>query len=293
MRKMISILMALIMALLMAIPAVAEEALPEQDISGIWADPNHEKMELTILPSEVCWFDERMGTDAAASRYVVIMSWPETASMINIYQMIGTLDEAGKTLTYEGGLFGEYVFDENGELDEEDTGLLEDNGCGTFTLTENGVLLWNDSYLTESKDMRLERQIADAPSAEEIQQGYYQKVISLENGSAGSALKLAEAVCDVFQFCSAAPFWAMDAAYTSNLQAAQEALTAEEKASFDQNRGALTLEISRLLDEKEELGSAYADAGLEVQMNALRSDPAIRLSVEVFLFAVETLNAEP
>ena len=241
MRKMISILMALIMALLMAIPAVAEEALPEQDISGIWADPNHEKMELTILPSEVCWFDERMGTDASVSRYVVIMSWPETASMINIYQMIGTLDEAGKTLTYEGGLFGEYAFDENGELDEEDTGLLEDNGCGTFTLTENGVLLWND----------------------------------------------------VFQFCSAAPFWAMDAAYTSNLQAAQEALTAEEKASFDQNRGALTLEISRLLDEKEELGSAYADAGLEVQMNALRSDPAIRLSVEVFLFAVETLNAEP
>ena len=51
------------------------------------------------------------------------------------------------------------------------------------------------------------------------------------------------------------------------------------------------LAIVRLLDEKEELGSAYADAGLEAQMTALRSDPAILLSVEAFLYAVETLNS--
>ena len=293
MKKLLSVLMVLVMALLTAIPAVAEEVLPEQDISCIWADLNYDKMLLKILPSEACWSDERMGTEASGNRYVVIMTWPETAFMVSLYQMIGTLDEAGKILTYEGGLLGEYAFDENGELNEENTGLLEDNGCGSFTLTEDGGLLWDDSYLKESKEMRLERQIADAPSAKDIQRNYYQKVIGLESGTAGAALKLAAAVCDVFQFCSVAPFWAMDAAYAANLQAAQEALTAEEKTAFDQKRGALTLEITRLLDEKEEPGGAYIDAGLEDEMIALRSDPDTRLSVEAFIFAVETLNEAP
>jgi hypothetical protein len=74
---------------------------------------------------------------------------------------------------------------------------------------------------------------------------------------------------------------------------AQNSLTAEEKAAFDRNRGALTLEITRLLDENEEMGSIYEDAGVEAHMIDLRNDPAVRLSVETFIFAVETMNEEP
>ena len=78
-----------------------------------------------------------------------------------------------------------------------------------------------------------------------------------------------------------------------NLAAAQLLLTDEEKAAFDQKRGALTEELSRLVMENEEAGSLYADAGIEEQVESLRNTPEIRFSVEVFLFAVETLNAEP
>ena len=79
----------------------------------------------------------------------------------------------------------------------------------------------------------------------------------------------------------------------SNSALAQQMLTAEEKAAFDQNRGALTQEISRLLMENEEAGSIYADAGIENQIETLRNTMEIRFSVEVFLYAVETLNEEP
>ena len=82
-------------------------------------------------------------------------------------------------------------------------------------------------------------------------------------------------------------------AFALNLTAAQEGLSEEEKAFFAQNRGALTEEAVRLLDELETPGAAYADAGVEEQMNDLRNDPSVRLSVETFIFAVETLNEEP
>ena len=51
--------------------------------------------------------------------------------------------------------------------------------------------------------------------------------------------------------------------------------------------------LSVVLFEKEELGGVYADAGVEDQMIELRGDPSVRLSVETFLFAVETLNENP
>ena len=66
-----------------------------------------------------------------------------------------------------------------------------------------------------------------------------------------------------------------------------------KKAAFDQNRGIVTLEITRLLNEEEELGGVYTDAGLEDQMIGLRGDPSVRLSVETLIFAVETLNENP
>ena len=293
MTKMISLVMALVMALIM-IPAVAEESGLEQDMAGIWGDEQFDRMELVIIPSEVAWFDERMGEESSAQKYVAMMTWPSSESEVSVYNIVGTLDETGRILSYEGGMFAEYTFNENYELDEEETGLLEDNGTGTFTLTDDGVLLWQDSYLAEAKEMKLVRQVAPAPEADEIKAGYYQRVLELGPDAAGASLRLAQAVSDVFQFCLLNPFWCMDQdAFAQNLVAAQNALTAEEKAVFDANRGALSAELVRLLDEKEEMGGDYADAGVEAMVDDLRNDPGVRLSVETFIFAVETLNEIP
>ena len=119
-------------------------------------------------------------------------------------------------------------------------------------------------------------------------------MIGLETETAGASLKLAQTVKDIFVFCSINPFWCMDGEeFGKNLALAQLTLNDEEKAAFDRNRGALTQEIARLLMENEETGSVYADAGIENQIDALRNDMTIRFSVEVFLYAVETLNEEP
>ncbi len=69
---------------------------------------------MMIIPSEVCWEDDLPGEEASAAKYVVIVNWPESAWETNICRMVGTLDETGRTLTYEGGLFGVYAYDEKG-----------------------------------------------------------------------------------------------------------------------------------------------------------------------------------
>jgi len=295
MKKMISILLAFMLALLVLIPSLAEEETAgEPDFTGIWTDENFDRMELTILPSEVTWFDERMGEDSSADKYVIRMVWPSSESEESVYSIVAQLDETGTKLAYEGGMFAEYVYDENDDVDENETGLLEDNGTGFFTLSDDGSLYWHDSYLAEADNMTLKKEMAKAPSAEEILTSYYQLVIGLQPETAGASLKLAEAVRDIYVFCSVNPFWCMDTeAFSNNLEAAQKQLTAEQKAAFDQNRGGLTLEVTRLLSEDEELGGVYADAGVEDQMTELRNHPDVRLSVENFIFAVETLNEEP
>ena len=295
MNKMVFIVMALLMALLVLTPSLAEEAVSEeQGFVGIWTDVNYDRMQLTILSSEMTWFDERMGEDADAGKYVVRMVWPSSASQESVYNMVAVLDESGKKLTYEGGMFAEYAYDENGDVNEEDTCLVEDNGVGSFTLTEEGTLLWHDSYLEDADKMVLRRNIAAVPSAEDIKASYYQDVTDLETATAGASLKLAEVVRDTYVFCMVNPFWCMDKeAFSKNLAAAQEQLTAEEKAAFDQNCDVLVQEIKRLLQENEELGGVYTDAGMEKQMIELRNSPDIRYSVETFLDAVEALNEKP
>ncbi len=294
MKKMLILALALLIAMMPCFSALAEEDVSEQYFEGFWADPAFDRMELVILPSEVTWSDERMGEEASVQKYVVIMSWPSSDSETTVYHIVGTLDETGRILSYEGGLLGEFISDENGEPDEEDTGLLDDSGTGAFTMREDGTLLWQDSALKETAEMVLRRETVPVPTPEEIREGYYRLLAGLEPGSAGASLKLAKAVAEVYRFCGGHPFWAMDTeAFAVNLLAAQEFLSEEEKAVFTQNRGALTEEAVRLLDETEELGSAYADAGVEELMDELRNDPSVRLSVETFIFAVETLNEEP
>ena len=64
MKKSFSLMMALALVLLTMIPVLAEDN-PEKDISGIWTDENFDRMELTIVPSEITWFDERMARRTA------------------------------------------------------------------------------------------------------------------------------------------------------------------------------------------------------------------------------------
>ncbi len=172
--------------------------------------------------------------------------------------------------------------------------MLLVRGTGCFTVTDDGTLLWEDSCLVEAAEMTLTRLIPAAPSAEEIKEGYYRQAIGLEEGTAGASLKLAEAVGNVFEFCSLHSFWCMEyAPFVQALADAQNSLTAEEKAAFDLGREALALELTRLLEEDEETGSVYDDAGVGERLNDLRNDPAVRFSVETFIFAVETLNGQP
>ena len=293
MKKGFAVLTSALLALQM-LPAAAEAPGREKDFTGIWADPAFDRMELMILPSEITWPDERMGEEAGGQKYVVWMNWASSAFENSVYHIVGTADADRKNLVYEGGILAEYAYLENGEADPENTSVTDDQGTGVFTLTENDTLLWQDSCIAQAGEMELHRVIDAVPAADEILQSYYLPVAGLESGTAGASLKLAETVCGLFRFCQEHYFWNMDAdAFAANLEAAQQALTAEQRAAFDVNRGTVTLEAVRLLAENEESGSTYADAGAADAMNEMRNDPSVRLSAETFLFAVETLNVHP
>ena len=292
MKKMLSVLAALLMIIAALIPATAETA--GRDISGIWSDENYDRMLLTILPADVTWFDERMGEDTAENKYLVVMNWANSASEETVYTIVGILDETGRILTYQNGLLSEFAYDEQGNVDEENTSILDDQGEGALTLTENDTLLWQDSCVQDGAKMVLRRESPFMADTEMMLEGFYRPVLTLESETAGASLKLAQAVRDVFRFCAEHPFWTMDQqALKDELSAAQATLTEEEKAVFLTAFGALNAEITRLMDERQELGANYADAQADRQVNALRNDPSVRYSVKALMDTVGMLNGNP
>ncbi len=130
-----------------------------------------------------------------------------------------------------------------------------------------------------------------APSAQELADGYFRAVAAAEDGTAGAGLKRAKAVYDVYSFCFENALWLVDTdELGKNMLAARELLSKEELAAFDANEPAVTAEALRLLKEEENLDGDYHDAGVAGTMEVLREDPAVRSSVSFFLACVITLE---
>jgi hypothetical protein len=268
------------------LPMAAFAESPETpDFTGSWSDPEFDRAQIVILRDFEAWSDDMLG-ETPGGNYIISMTWTNSADSFDSYRM--TAHEDGTGLVYDNGLYVRYTSldDENNEAE-----FLEDQGKGRFTLTEDGVLKWEDSYLPAAAEMKLTRDTVQAPSAQELADGYFRAVAAAEDGTAGAGLKRAKAVYDVYSFCFENALWLVDTdELGKNMLAARELLSKEELAAFDANEPAVTAEALRLLKEEENLDGDYHDAGVAGTMEVLREDPAVRSSVSFFLACVITLE---
>ena len=285
MKKWIALILSVLMlAGLLPMAAFAEN--PEApDFTGSWSDPEFDRAQIVILRDFEAWSDDMLG-ETPSGNYIISMTWTNSADSFDSYRM--TAREDGTGLVYDNGLYVRYTSLDDGNNEAE---FLEDQGKGRFTLTEDGVLKWEDSYLGESVEMNLVRETASAPSAETLAEGYFRPVTIAEAGSAGGELKIAAAVNDVYSFCFENAIWLVKAdELGSELLAARALLTQEELDAFDAAEPAVTEEALRLLQENEKLTDAYYDAGVAEHLESLREDAAVRCSVSAFLAFVTTLE---
>lgn len=251
------------------------------DYVGIWGDPHHDREELVILPQSICWKDDLMGESPREDGLMMTVRWASSATVMWNYRMIGSLDADG-SLQYSGGMAENYTYAGNGELEVDETGILEDNGIGTFTLAPGGALFWKDSFMDEAGEMVFDRRKTSPFTAEEAAADLLTPVLMLETGTAGSALKMAMLVRDIYSFCEINLMWNMDTeVYEGTLRNAMEMLNESEKELFREKFTLVADELIRLQNEDEMLGTVYRDAEVEEQMFELRTDPCVRLSVNV------------
>ncbi len=251
------------------------------DYVGIWGDPHHDREELVILPQSSCWKDDLMGESPREDGLMMSVRWASSTTVMWNYRMIGSLDENG-SLQYSGGIAECYTYAGNGDLDVDETGILEDNGSGAFTLRPDGTMTWKDSFMDEAGEMVFGRRKTSPFTAEEAVADLLTPVLMLETGTAGSALKMAILVRDIYSFCEINLVWNMAGdAYEGALWNAMEMLNESDQKLFREKFTDVAEELDRLQNEGEMLGTAYRDADVDEQMSDLRSDPSVRLSVKV------------
>lgn len=286
MKKLVSILMAVLMMAVLLPHAVAEEEAP-LNVNGLWADPEFDRTAITILNDDEGWASDLLGGKADGG-YIIEMYWSNSADSYDSYRMVAHRE--GNSLVYDNGLYVR-VTSEDSEENAGSEELISDAGKGSFTLTEDGTLKWEDSVVEAAAEMKLAREPMDTPTAQELADEYFKVIAAVETGSAGTSLKQAEAVLGVYQFCFNHALWLADPdTLGANMLAAREMLTEEEAAAFDENEPAITAEAIRLLVEDEAVTEAYEEAGLLEHIESLRNDATVRSGVSYFLACVATLE---
>ena len=285
MKKLVSMMLAVLLACLLPLAGMAEKTgLP--DLTGRWSDPAFDRANIEIMRDFEAWSGDLMG-EKASGQYIICITWSNSANSFDSYRMVAREDGGG--IAYDNGLYIRFNAEDGKEGGK--TELLEEHGKGRFTPTDGGTLKWEDSYLPAAAEMKLTRDTVQAPSAQELADGYFRAVAAAEDGIAGAGLKRAKAVYDVYSFCFENALWLVDTdELGKNMLAARELLSKEELAAFDANEPAVTAEALRLLKEEENLDGDYHDAGVAGTMEVLREDPAVRSSVSFFLACVITLE---
>ncbi len=103
---------------------------------GSWSEKTAGRGRLTIAPS------------LAPGKVKIEASWPESAAVLDTWEMTARLSEDGK-LVYENGVFTSAEYGENGENWEIDSDF---GTAGVLALSSDGELSWQDSRLDNTAD---------------------------------------------------------------------------------------------------------------------------------------------
>ena len=144
MKKMLSLLIALILATACFAAFAEEEApqpqpVPDPDrFGGVW--------ECDRAVAEIVWEEEG---------YRVMIHWSDSAWEKTTWEYsCYYYEEENKIVSTPFGIRTALIFDDNGEL--TDSTVLYDDGIAEFTLDEEGKLIWKDEKEDAGKDMKFE-----------------------------------------------------------------------------------------------------------------------------------------
>ncbi len=227
---------------------VPEPAVTARDFVGTWNDLTSKRATMTIMSS------------AEYPYYDVVIHWADSASSAAEWTMKASFDEENGWLVYESGRMAVVTYDENGTVAGDGKW---DDGKGFFKFVDGGLIHWEDTREDRSTQFSFERAELPAPTAEELQDGFFRVIGGIETGTAGASLKKAEAIAEVMGFASRSTIWACDnAALRSNILAAWNGLTAEEQAAFDGNFISVLTDARDALNDWETVKGVYEDAGV-------------------------------
>ena len=158
------------------------------------------------------------------------------------------------------------------------------DGAAAFKLDGEGNMVWTDFKGTPgSNEITLERAEAEktAPTPEAFAEEYFKVIGGIEQGTAGSSLKMAQATAAAARFAISNELWDPDVELLrKNMLEGWESLSAEEQSAFDANFIGVAQLIDSCLEDWESNQGIFDDAGAAEDMEALVFDPLNRLAWE-------------
>lgn len=122
---------------------------------------------------------------------------------------------------------------------------------------------------------------AEAPTVEELSEGYFNVLSRLESGTAGVSLKTAIAASEVCAFAEAHALYNPDVVpLRANMLTAFDAMSAEDQAAFWQGFDAVRGLLDDCLEDWEGKRPQFEDAGVADAMDGIMYDPLNRLAWE-------------
>ena len=219
-KRILSALLAV--AMLLTMVALAETPTqPAEEYIGTWVS---DRVTLSISRED--------------DKLTASVFWANSAfEMVTWYYPELMYDEvADEYNTFENGTSEVITCDEEGK--EVSTEVLFEDGAAAFRLRD-GVLTWVDYKKAPGENecvLEPAVEIAVAAQPDEFAERFFRVIAGVEQGTAGSSLKLCEAARDAALFAVDYEMWNPDVeAIRANMLEAWNSLTDEQRSAFDSN----------------------------------------------------------
>ena len=225
---------------------------------GEWQDMTSQRAGM-----EITQWDEANGKDFHAQIF-----WSGSYADRMVWDMDLEFDPASGELVYKGGRKAEVTYNEDGLIANED--VKWEDAEGSFSMAEVGELRWSDTRQEDAGDFVFVRVFAYDVPAEEFSAQLFKILTGLEEGTAGSSLKQAQAAEEIVSFAADKQIWNIDAyARTAAITEAWNGLSDEEKALAKQNFDGMAELIDKAFKDYESVSGTFEDAGVGEDMKAL------------------------
>ena len=166
---------------------------------GEWQDMTSQRAGMDITGE-----DDANGKDFHAQIF-----WSGSYADRMVWDMDLEFDPASGELVYKGGRKAEVTYNEDGLIANED--VKWEDAEGSFSMAEVGELRWSDTRQEDAGDFVFVRVFAYDVPAEEFSAKLFKILTGLEEGTAGSSLKQAQAAEEIVSFAADKQIWNIDA----------------------------------------------------------------------------------